>query len=55
MILAGLGLRKLSMNPGMVSQVKKALAQYPLSRLRGLAQAACQCGSAEEVHQLFQA
>ena len=55
MILAGLGLRKLSMNPGMVSQVKKALAQYPLSRLRELAQAACQCGSAEEVHQLFQA
>lgn len=53
MILAGLGLRKLSMSPAMTAQVKKTLAGYTQAQLEDLARAVCAAGSAEQVRGLL--
>lgn len=52
-ILAGLGLRKLSMNPSAVAQVKKCLSEHSMAELEQLAQAVCRASCAEQVRKLL--
>lgn len=53
LVLAGLGLRKLSMSPAMVPQVKRALAGHTVAELKELAHAVCSAATAEEVKALL--
>lgn len=52
-VLAGLGLRKFSMNASAIAKVKQALSQYSLKEAEDLAQEAINCPTQEEVLRLL--
>ena len=53
LILAGLGLRKLSMSAAMVPAVKQALSQYTTPQLEALARSVRSVATAAEVKALL--
>ena len=52
-VLAGLGIRELSMAPGSFPPVREALSRFPLEALEALARDVCSQATAAEVEALL--